>query len=310
VPCKPERNVAALRSVSCQMSLLIDAEKGNMKSGPTNDLESALAEAKAEFRHVIQVAIAAKNAAANTPTDRRGDIADVLALRNILTAISINQLLEPAAVAGIPALSSPDPLSISVLVRSLAETHLTLYGVACLPVSTEESQLRLLWWDWHELNERIRARDMIKSQKPGVEKLDSEKAALAQKISGHPSFGKLPDDLNAWFRKGDRPRRATFETTRKLAELAGIHAERFEALYQTTSAAAHAEPIVVSLLRPHEPNDEAIVRSIKREVSFATAFLAFTVRDFALLAPKAEEVFDDQFRKTVFVWSRVLAKPF
>lgn len=290
---------------------MIDAEKGNMESGRTNEeLKLLLAEAKAEFRHVIQVAIAAKNAAANTQTDRPGDIADVLALRNILAAISINQLLEPTAVAGIPALSSPDPLSISVLVRSIAETHLTLYGVACLAVPTEESELRLLWWDWHELNERIRTRDMVKSQKPGVEKWDNEKTVLAQRISSHPAFAKLPDDLKSWFNKGERPRRATFETTRKLAEVAGIHPERFESLYQVTSAAAHAEPTVVGLLRPHEPNSEAIVRSIKLQVSFATAFLAFTVRDFALLAPKAHEAFDGPFRKTVFVWTQVLSEPF
>ena len=289
----------------------MDAEKGNMESDKMNeDLKSALAEAKTEFRHVIQVAIAAKNAAANTPTDRRGDIADVLALRNILAAISINQLLEPAPAGGIPALSSPDPLSISVLARSMAETHLMLYGVACLVLPSEEAQLRLLWWDWHELNERIRTRDIVKSQRPGVDKWELEKEVLSKKISSHPSFEKLPDDLKAWFKKGERPRRALFETTRRLAELAGIHPERFESLYQVTSAAAHAEPTVVWLLRPHEPNDEAIICSIKLQVSFATAFLAFTVRDFALLAPKAKEACDEQFRKIVFVWSQVLSKPF
>jgi hypothetical protein len=289
----------------------MDDEEGNMDSDKMNeDLKSALAEAKTEFRHVIQVAIAAKNAAANTPTDRRGDIADVLALRNILAAVSINQLLEPTSTGGIPALSSPDPLSISVLVRSMAETHLTLYGVACLVSPPEEAQLRLLWWDWHGLNERIRTRDVLKSQRPGVEMWDHEKVMLAQKISSHPSFEKLPDDLKVWFNKGERPRRATFETTRKLAEVAGIHPERFETLYQVTSAAAHAEPAVVRLLRPHEPNDEAIISSIKLQVSFATAFLAFTVRDFALLAPKAKEACDEQFRKIVLVWSHVLSRPF
>jgi hypothetical protein len=289
----------------------MDAEKENMESAQTNeDAKLALAEAKTEFRHVIQVALAAKNTAANTPTDRRGEIADVLTLRNILTAISINQLLEPASVEDIPSLSSPDPLSISVLVRSMAEAHLTLYGVASLVSPTEEAQLRLLWWDWHELNERIRSRDTVKSQRPGVEKWDQKKAVLAQKISSHPSFGKLPDDLKSWFNKGDRPRRPTFETTRKLAEVAGIHPERFEALYQVTSAAAHTEPIVVGLLSRHEPDDEAIIRSIKLQVSFATAFLAFTVRDFALLFPKGKEVFDDQFRKILFVWSHVLSEPF
>lgn len=95
----------------------------------------------------------------------------MLALRNILAAISINQLLEPTSVEGIPALSTPDPPSISVLVRSIAETHLTLYGVACLAVPTEESELRSLWWDSDELNERIRTRNMIKPQKPGVSEM-------------------------------------------------------------------------------------------------------------------------------------------
>jgi len=72
--------------------------KGDMEL--EEDLKLALAEAKIEFRHIIQMAIAAKNMAANSPTGRRGVIGDVLVLRNILAAISVNQLLEPVSVAG------------------------------------------------------------------------------------------------------------------------------------------------------------------------------------------------------------------
>ena len=72
------------------------------------DLQADLFQTKREFRHAIKVALEVKNLAANTHTDRRGDIADTLFLRNILTAISINQLLEPTPVGGVPALALPD----------------------------------------------------------------------------------------------------------------------------------------------------------------------------------------------------------
>jgi len=274
------------------------------------EIQIELAETKAEFRHIIKTAVATTNATANTPTDRRGDIADVLMLRNILTTVSINQLLEPTSVAGIPALSFPDPLSIGVLTRSVAETYLTLFGLACLKCSLDENKFRLDWWSWHELNERIRARDIIKSKKPGVEKWDEDKKLLEQTISNHPLFCTLPDDLKGDFKNGNRPRRATFETIRKLAGIAGIHPERFEVLYQITSAAAHAEPTGLGLLRQHKPNDEEVIRAVKLQVSFATAFLSFSIRDFVTLFPKGQAELDEDFAKILNVWSYVFAQPF
>jgi hypothetical protein len=78
----------------------------------------------------VDVAIQAKHIANGTETDRRGDIADTLLLRNILTGVTISQALFPSTASESPRLTAPDFASIAVLARTILETFLTMFNIS------------------------------------------------------------------------------------------------------------------------------------------------------------------------------------
>jgi hypothetical protein len=148
-------------------------------------IEARTEELKSDFFHVLSIALGAKNAADGTKTDRRGEIADTLLLRNILTGMTISQALQPVSISGFPKLAVPDFASIAVLARTILETTLAMFSLSIQQYAKEEVNLRLMWWDWHEVNERLRALEIIRSKRPELKTLKERKADLAKKISSH-----------------------------------------------------------------------------------------------------------------------------
>ena len=275
-----------------------------------NAIEAHFEEVKADFQHALHIAIEAKNAAEGTKTDRRGELADTLLLRNILTGMTIFQALHPSSVNQFPKLISPDFASIAVLARTILETSLAMFSISIQQYPKGETELRLLWWDWHELNEKIRALQIIRSKRPEIKVLEERRAALGKRIDGHTSFEAMPKQLRKDFKKGEPPRQALWESNGAIAVDSGILREHFNVQYQFLSAAAHSQPMIVSVLRKHDPHALEAKGMINEALNFATAYLAFSVCGFSQLCPAATNVFDSRFTKIAKVWVGVFAKPF
>jgi len=278
--------------------------------GNQAEIAAAVEKSKSDFEHVLGIALASKNAAAGTRTDLSGVIADTLMLRCWLTGMSINQLLHPTATGNFLALSFPDWPSIASLSRSIFEGYLALFSLTISPRTKEDRELRLLWWNWHEINGRARSLDLVGSKNPEVANIRLKLKETKKKLQAHSQFSRIPKDLRETFEKGKRPYRALLERPRQISKNAGIIGEHFEAHYQFMSEAAHSQPFVIGMLRRHEPQDTKMLMLLKRSADYATSFLALAVRDFAQMAPKADCVLDARFRNIVAIWSGVYATPF
>jgi hypothetical protein len=275
-----------------------------------NQIEARTIELKSDFLHVLRIAIEAKNAAEGTKTDYRGEIADTLLLRNILTGMTICQALQPASTGEFPKLIAPDFASIAVLARTILETSLTMFSLSIQEYAKEETELRLMWWGWHEVNERLRALEIIRSKRPELKTLRERKADLAKKISSHVCFKKIPEELRKPFTKGKPPRDALWESNREIAESSGILREHFEGQYQFLSAAAHSQPMIVSVLRKHDPHAIEARAMLNQALLFAAVYLAFSVCAFAQKCPAANNVFDARFVNFAKLWVGVLGNSF
>lgn len=273
-------------------------------------VEARTEEVKSDFLHVLHIAVEAKNVAEGSKTDRRGEIADTLLLRNILTAMTISQALQPVLVNGLPKLIAPDFASIAVLARTILEASLAMLSLSITRYPIDEAELRLLWWDWHEVNERLRALEIIRSKRPELKTLKERRAELAKSISGHPCFKNIPDDLRKPFTKGKPPREALWESNREIAEASGILREHFEGQYQFLSAAAHSQPVILSVLRKHDPHAVEAKAMTNQALLCAAIYLAFSVCAFAQKCPKASKAIDARFAKFSELWVGVLADPF
>lgn len=273
-------------------------------------IEKRTEEMKSDFLHVLRVALEAKNVADGTKTDRRGEIADTLLLRNILTGMTISQALQPLSINGFPKLIAPDFASIAVLARTILETSLAMFSLSIQQYANEEINLRLMWWDWHEVNERLRALEIIRSKRPELKALKERKADLAKKISSHICFKNIPEELRKPFAKGKPPRDALWESNREIAESSGILREHFEGQYQFLSAAAHSQPVIVSVLRKHDPHAVEARAMLNQALLYAAVYLAFSVCAFSQKCPAAGKVFDERFNKFAELWVGVFANPF
>jgi hypothetical protein len=277
---------------------------------PIDKKKERLEKTKSNLRHVIQISLNAKNAADGTKTNRTGVIADALLLRNSLTALTIYQMLHPTAIDGLPALIFPDFASTAALARTILESYLAMNNIAVQQYSTDEMEFRLLWWDWHEINQRIRTLEIIRSTIPEIAAHRQQKSNLATKIASHIRFKDLPHKLRNEFRSGKRPSRSLLEHNHSIATKAGILPEHFDLQYQFLSSVTHSQPEFVNTLRKHDPFLPEVNSMLNQAVEYTTAYLALTVRDFAILCPKAKTAFDVRFVKFVEFYQTLFTTPF
>lgn len=267
-----------------------------------------LESAKCDFVRILSIAIRAKNEADGTSINRQGIIADTLLLRNILTGLTIHQVLHPSAIGELPKLSVPDFASVAVLARTILESYLAMHCMAVRSFSSDEREIRWLWWDWHEVNERIRTRDNIKSTRAKL--LDKTKQELANKIRLHVAYGKIPKKLRKEFEDGEPPKKSLFESNALIAKHAGIRMEHFDVQYQFLSSVAHSQPVIVRMLSKHDPNAPEVIVSLIQALEYSAAYLAFTVRDFSELCTRAKQVLDSNFQNFVTFWATIFATEF
>ncbi len=267
-----------------------------------------LENAKGNFIRILSIAIRAKNEADGTSIDRQEVIADTLLLRNILTGLTIHQVLHPSAIGELPKLSVPDFASVAVLAPTILESYLAMHCMAVWSSSPDEREIRLLWWDWHEVNERIRTRDNIKSKLAKL--LDKKKTDLADKIRSHAAYKKIPERLRQGFEEGKPPTKSLFESNALIAKHAGIRTDHFDVQYQFLSSVAHSQPVIVRMLSKHDPNAPEVLVSLIQALEYSSAYLAFTVRDFAELCPRAKQVLDSSFQNFATFWAVIFAAAF
>lgn len=144
-------------------------------------------ETRCDFEIALLAAVRVSDGAMGIQTSRSIAIASQLLAQNVITGFTIASLIDPVRRTNIPGLSTPckmfDLSSLCILTRGLIEAYLTLFYIAVQPVANDVREFRLLWWNWHEINERILGLEYIGSanQKLGVYR--KRKSELHAKLS-------------------------------------------------------------------------------------------------------------------------------
>ncbi|HEY1718816.1 MAG TPA: hypothetical protein VGH42_11075 [Verrucomicrobiae bacterium] len=264
---------------------------------------------RANFDTVLVTAIHVSQALEKLPTDRVGEIASHLVTQNVVTGLSISLLIHPLQRTGIPGLPATftvtDLPSLCILTRGVVETYLTLFYLAIQPISIAEREFRLLWWDWHEVNERIWSLSRIGSKAKGLETFRKKRSELRPSITKHPNYSCLPDRLMQEFEQKRPPSDAVLMKKAEIAEAAGIHPDQFRVLYKSLSQYAHAQPVAVSTLLSLSATSPEIELHFGLAARYATSYLLFSVRDLIKIFPQGRNFTDEKFWKLVAIWSAV-----
>lgn len=266
-------------------------------------------ETTSDFETVWLTAAKVSNGMINLPTDRKGMLASQLLSQSTVTATTISSLIRPIRRTGIPSFPPSftivDLPSLAILTRAIVETYLVHFYLAVESVSSQESEFRLLWWDWHEINERLWSLERIGSQHPKVNSFKKKRDELRKAVSGHTSFASLPNKLRDEFGRNWSPSDALLKSKAKIAEAAGIHTDQFRLVYKSLSQYAHAQPVAVSTMLGLAADHPDIGVHFGMCARYATSYLLFTIRDFIKVFPDASKFTDDRFTHLDRLWSDI-----
>lgn len=281
----------------------------NQNSTPSWDLLDV--ETRRTFDEVLATAIRVSQGSAGVPTNRVVELASQLLTQNVITSLTIASLVHPApcsVIAGLPNdCRITDLPSLCILARGVVETYLTMFYVAVQPVAALEREFRLLWWDWHEVNERIWSLDQIGSKAKKLESYRKKQSELRSKIASHACYSLLPKTLRPDFERLKSPKDALLLSKTQIAEAAGIEPTQFRVLYKSLSEYAHAQPLAVAILLSLSATSPEIHLHFQHSARHATSYLLFSVRDFISVFPQGRDFTDEKFWELVAVWSDVHA---
>ena len=263
-------------------------------------------EITADFDSVLTTAIRISQGTAGIPTSRVTEMASQLLMQNVITSLTIDALVHPPPRLGISELPQSftvtDLPSLCILTRGIVETYLTLFYIAVESVPAAEREFRLLWWDWHEVNERICALNWIGSKTKNLEPYGKKRNALRSRIAKHTNYSSLPKKLKNQFEQQKLPTDAVLLSKAQIAEIAGVHPVQFRVVYKSLSQYAHAQPIAISTMLGSSASSPEVKSHFNYAVRHAISYLLFSVRDFITVFPEGRELTDEKFWRLVAIW--------
>ena len=266
-------------------------------------------ETRTDFGIALLAAIRVSDGAMGTRTSRAVAIASQLLAQNVITGLTIASLIDPNRKTNIPGISPSckifDLSSLCILTRGLIEAYLTLFYIAVQPVADDVREFRLLWWNWHEINERILGVEYIGSANPKLGIYKKRKNELRVKLSNHPAYASLPSKFRGAFEKMKPPRDALLMEKVKIAEASGIHPNQYRFVYKHCSEYAHAQPLAVSVLQGLSTTSPELPSLFRLTTRQATSFLLFTVRDFLTVFPQGQALVSREFLSLADFWGDI-----
>jgi len=271
-----------------------------------NSLSQDFVLAQNEFNIALANGLRVAQKCVRIQTDKVGKIADQLHSRNIITALTVKFIINPPKRTGYPGMPPSfilwDKPSLCVLSRCLLETYLIMFYLCVDNVSTEERDFRLLWWEWHEIAERVRLAEAYGSNDPRLIDEREERDTLVGNIKSHRFFlQQNVNDQKELIEKKLNRNRALIVSLKEIAVNAGIHAGQFRNAYDYFSQFIHTLPLANCIVDGFTPD------SMFLPIRWATAWLAFSIRDFVKLFPSGKDVTDLEFWQITNFYSDLLA---
>lgn len=162
-----------------------------------------------------------------------------------------------------------------------------------------------MWWDWHEVNEKIWSLNRIGSKAAKLETYGERRNELRASIAEHPNYSSLPPKLKKQFEHQQPPTDAVLLSKVQIAKAAGIHPDQFKVIYKSLSQYAHVQPVVVSRMLGLSATNEEITLHFRLAARHAISYLLFSVRDFTTIFPQGRTFTDERFWQLVAIQTAV-----
>lgn len=211
---------------------------------------------------------------------------------------------------------APDPLrrrpselwdvpSISAVARCVIEAHDAFVYICAAGQPAEEASFRVLLWETHDKNRRVRMLSAIGSRDTRNPKLIEEAEALVAQLLVHPVFPTLRKDLQKKIVAGDPP--AYHLSQKELCAAAGVDHEYYTAVTMQLSQYVHTYPFAVRQLFQFKAGNLESLRLMALPLQFTIPFIARITEGVRLLFPGVTPEPPSRTARAMALWRSISA---
>lgn len=239
-----------------------------------------------------------------SPPEQHRMYAEQIFVKLLAHCITLRRL-SPAA-DGSPNAELWDLSSSSVVARAAIEAFDALAYVALQPVEAAQREFRILLWELHDANRRVKMLEHIGSKDPRLVEIHASAQVLYERVIQHSCFNTLSKPLQKRVHDHDPPPFINSQRDRCMAN--GINHDYYNAVTMQLSQYAHTLPFAVHQLFSFRAGDAEALRMMSLPLQFVLPFLLLATAGvrtiFSGITPEPPE----NVAVSLAVWTEISSK--
>jgi hypothetical protein len=222
-----------------------------------------------EFDALVGQAQAVSNNLAGATVEGERSYAEAIFTKLICHALSLRKL-SPSPDSDAQELW--DLSSASAVARALIESYDALAYIAVHEVSESERQFRILLWELHDQQRRLKMLARVGSVDARIPDMEQRAETHRQRLLAHPTFTSLSRDVQAKIRSGDPPPIHTSQ--RELNEVSGVNHDYYVGATMFLSQYVHTYPISVHQLMNFRAGEPEALHLASMPLQYVLPFIS------------------------------------
>lgn len=229
---------------------------------------------RSDFKNLVSYAFSVS--AAIGPKLIRGErehYAELIFAKQIFHGITLARIVPVNTGPG--ALKSGELWDLSsacALTRTLIESYDALSYIAVDPVSNEIRRLRVLMWEIHAEERRLKMLRLIASVAPEVSEIEARLNDLKNSLFQVPEYQALPVKQRNEVERGDCP--AFIQTQRERNLASDVSHDYYNSAIMFLSSHVHTHPFAITQLMKFRVGAGESLRILSVPIQYATGFVA------------------------------------
>jgi hypothetical protein len=199
-----------------------------------------------------------------------------------------------------------DVASASAVARALIEAYDALAYIVVQPASKEDREFRMLLWELHDQQRRLRMLEKVKSKNPQVEGIRLRASSILYELKQHELFSTLPRDLQAKVLRGDAP--PVHLSQRELNAASGVNHDYYTAATMFLSQYVHTFPMSLRQLMQFRAGDPDALGVSSMPLQYCMPFLAKAIEGAVHVWPDGRVDRSEGFQVLLRNWLAIAEK--
>lgn len=197
-----------------------------------------------------------------------------------------------------------DISSVCTLARALIESYDAFFYIAEDEIEESEREFRLLLWNLHSEERRLKKLFLIGSKAPQIKEIKNTVADLRQRIVQHDFFSEINGSMQKKIGKHDAP--AFYLSHSERNARASVNHDYYNSCIKFLSAYVHTFPFSINQLFKFKAGDPGSLQIMSLPIQYATGFLSKGILGMGHIFKGYVPEAPDEVSDLCLVWSGVI----